>query len=373
MLTRNVLLFARLLRQAGLTVSTDQQLVLVEALAHVDLRERRQVKATIRSVLATGRDESLVIDRLFDAFAGMAPEARDPLDLGRLLRKVARRRPQRLALEPAGDEDPTHETDAIDPLVRASAVERLRHTDFAELSDDERRAVVRWLLERPLRLRPRRTRRWRAERGGPRVDLRGTLRQALRRGGEPIEIARRRRRTKTRPLVALCDISGSMELYARVLLPFLYALRASAEQVEVFAFGTRLTRLTRALERRDPDAALAEAARRIVDWGGGTRIGESLRRFNRRWGPQVLRRGAVVLVLSDAWDRGDADLLARETARLARTCSRLIWLNPLLGSDGYAPTASGIQAVLPHCSDFLPVHNLASLDSLARVLRHLDP
>jgi uncharacterized protein with von Willebrand factor type A (vWA) domain len=202
------------------------------------------------------------------------------------------------------------------------------------------------------------------------LDLRRTIRHSLRHGGEPLRLARRRRKWKRRPLVILCDISGSMDRYARLLLQFIYALAHRLDRVESFVFSTRLTCISRQLRRRNIDDALDEAARSVRDWGSGTRIGEALKHFNYVWARRVLGEGAIVLVISDGWDRGNIDLLAREMDRLHRSCRRLIWLNPLLGAAGYQPLVRGIQAALPHVDDFLPVHNLASLEQLAETLAH---
>jgi hypothetical protein len=209
--------------------------------------------------------------------------------------------------------------------------------------------------------------------GKHRLDLRRTLRRSLRHGGEILEWARREPRRKPRPLVVICDISGSMERYTRLLLHFVYGLtQGLGQRVEAFAFGTRLTRLSRHLRERDIERALSGVSRAVVDWAGGTRIGDSLKSFNYEWGRRVLGGGAVVLIISDGWDRGEPEVLAHEMDRLRRSCHRLVWLNPLLGSAEYEPLTRGMQAALPYVDDFLPVHNLASLESLARHLERLD-
>jgi uncharacterized protein with von Willebrand factor type A (vWA) domain len=218
----------------------------------------------------------------------------------------------------------------------------------------------------------RRTRRRKPGKGRL-LDLRRTVRKSLRYGGEVLEWARREPKYKPRPLVIVADISGSMERYTRLLLHFIYSLTAGLDQpVEAFVFSTRLTRITRQLHGREVEAALREVGQAVSDWSGGTRIGEALKAFNFDWGRRVLGHGAVVLFISDGWDRGDVDLLRREMARLQRTCHRLIWLNPLLGSPEYEPLTRGMQAALPYIDDFLPVHNLASLEDLARRLTDLD-
>jgi uncharacterized protein with von Willebrand factor type A (vWA) domain len=187
-----------------------------------------------------------------------------------------------------------------------------------------------------------------------------------------LDLARRGPKLKRRQLVLICDISGSMERYTRLLLHFLYSVEASIRQAEVFVFGTRLTRITRQLRDRDPDGALRAVSGQVQDWSGGTRIGESLRTFNREWARRVLGRGAIVIVISDGWDRGDPAVLAAEMERLQRQAYRLIWLNPLLGAEHYRPLTQGIQAALPWVDDFLPVHNLHSLESLAALLNEIQ-
>ena len=228
------------------------------------------------------------------------------------------------------------------------------------------------MLKLTWQLEPRRTRRTVAAAHGKLLDLRRTLRHNLRYGGEPLELPRRQRKVKRRPLVVICDISGSMERYSRVLLQFIYAVSSRLDRVESFVFSTRLTRITRQLRTRDVDHALDEATAAITDWAGGTRIGEAIKHFNYQWARRVLNQGAVVLIISDGWDRGDVTLLGREMDRLHRSCHRLIWLNPLLSDVDYEPLVRGMQAALPHIDDFLPVHNLASLEQLADKLSKLQ-
>ena len=220
------------------------------------------------------------------------------------------------------------------------------------------------------RLGERRTRR-RQPGAGKQFDQRRTLRHNLKYGGQVMEWIRLEPKVKPRPLVVIADISGSMERYTRLLLRFIYGLSEGLERVEAFVFSTRLSRITRQLQSRDAERALQNIAHQVPDWSGGTRIGEALKRFNFAWGRRVLGRGAVVLLISDGWDRGDIDLLRREMARLQRSCHRLLWLNPLLGSPDYEPLTLGMQAALPFVDDFLTVHNLASLEDLAAHLVNL--
>jgi uncharacterized protein with von Willebrand factor type A (vWA) domain len=224
---------------------------------------------------------------------------------------------------------------------------------------------MRWQIEE----RP--TRRRRPDRRGRVLDFRRTLRRSTRYGGELVELAWRETRTTPRPLVVICDISGSMERYSRILLQFVHAITEGVDEVESFVFGTRLTRITRQLRHRDIDDALDAVSKHVLDWSGGTRIGDAVKEFNFRWGRRVLGRGPVVLLISDGWDRGEPELLRREMDRLQRSCHRLIWLNPLLGSPGYEPLTVGMQAALPFVDDFLPVHNLVSLEQLGAKLATL--
>jgi uncharacterized protein with von Willebrand factor type A (vWA) domain len=216
----------------------------------------------------------------------------------------------------------------------------------------------------------RRTRRWVAG-PGSRIDVRRALARSLRTGGEVVVLPRRRRRTRPRPLVLLCDVSGSMERYSRMLLHFAHAMTGRRRRSETFLFSTSLTRVTAALRLRGLDLAVASVARSVPGWSGGTRIGESLRQFHQRWSRRVLHRGPVVLLVSDGWDRGDPDLLREQVARLQRSCHRLIWLNPLIGTIDYAPLTRGLQAALPFVDDFLPARTLSNLADLAEHLNVL--
>jgi uncharacterized protein with von Willebrand factor type A (vWA) domain len=253
--------------------------------------------------------------------------------------------------------------------VRFSAAEVLREADFAALTDDELAAVHRAMAAMLIRRDQRRSRRRRphATGHGP-LDVRRTARRALRTDAEVIERVGTRRRLTPRRLVLLLDVSGSMERYAHALLRFAHAAAAGAPRVEVFALGTRLSRLTVALRERDPDEALSAAAAEVVDWGGGTRLGETLRLFNDEWGIAGLARGATVVILSDGWDRGNPDLLDEQMARLARVAHRIVWVNPLKATEGYAPLAAGMVAALPHVDEFVSGNSLASIEELVAVI-----
>jgi uncharacterized protein with von Willebrand factor type A (vWA) domain len=268
---------------------------------------------------------------------------------------------------------PPEERPPVEMALTVSDRERLQKMDFEAMSAEEitlaKQAIKRLVL--PLDARP--TRRFRPDPLGPVVDLRATARASLRQGGEILTLARRRRVSRPPPLVALCDISGSMGRYAQILLHFLHAVSNDRERVHSFLFGTRLTNVSRQLKARDPEVAFEMISHIVPDWSGGTRIGESLELFNRLWARRVLGQGAVVLLITDGLDREGARGLAEATDRLRRSCRRLIWLNPLLRYDGFQPKSQGIRAMLPHVDDFRPVHNLASLRDLVATLSGPSP
>jgi uncharacterized protein len=270
------------------------------------------------------------------------------------------------------DDKDSSEQPVIELTQTYSAREKLRRKDFSQLTAVEVEEVKRVMAHLVWQLGQRRSRRRRPGRGHQ-LDFRRSLRRNLRYGGEMLEWSRREYKYKPRPLVVIADISGSMERYTSLLLHFLYSLAEGlAQPVESFVFSTRLTRTTRQLRGRDIERALADVSAQVSDWAGGTRIGEAIKSFNFEWGRRVLGQGAVVLLISDGWDRGEPLLLQEEMARLQRSCHRLIWLNPLLGSVQYEPLTRGMVAALPHIDDFLPVHNLASLEDLAHHLASLS-
>jgi uncharacterized protein with von Willebrand factor type A (vWA) domain len=280
------------------------------------------------------------------------------------------------AQEPPHDEGNNAQGQNAEPVIEVtktySAAEALRRKDFALLTPEEYAAIKALMAELTWALGERRTRRQQPG-GGPRLDMRRTLRRSLKHGGTVLQWSLREPKLKPRPVVLLADISGSMERYTRLLLHFLYGLtRGLGQPVETFVFGTRLTRITRQLRVKNVERALREVSQAVPDWSGGTRIGDALKTFNYHWCRRVLGRGAVVIIISDGWDRGDPAVLADEMSRLRRSAYRLIWLNPLLGAPQYEPLTRGIQAALPHVDDFMPVHNLASLEDLAEHLARLD-
>ena len=372
-LLRNCLLFGRMLRALGMEITPPRIVDLVESLKYVDIRSRQDFKNTARALLISRKEQIALFDEAFDLF-WQARQQNDltEIDLGKLLRKRQKPQQQQIVYRSSRDDNQPESDQAPEPQLERiytySDQEVLRHKDFAALDEAELATVRRLMLKTLWQLEPRRTRRTVRARRGAQIDLRQTLRQNLRYGGYALRLARRERKLKRRPIVVICDISGSMERYSRVLLQFIYIVTSRLDTVESFVFGTRLTRITRQLRTRNIDQALRDASQVIVDWAGGTRIGESIRSFNYAWARRVLNQGAIVLIISDGWDRGDVTLLGREMDRLHRSCHRLIWLNPLLGDVDYQPLVRGIQAAMPHIDDFLPVHNLASLEQLATML-----
>ncbi|NJN19404.1 MAG: VWA domain-containing protein, partial [Oscillochloris sp.] len=263
------------------------------------------------------------------------------------------------------------ERDVIDKSGSTSPDELLQRKEFSAMTPEELAQIKRLIQQIDWQVNRRTTRRRRAHRHGDQLHARRVLRDAARYMGDPVRIHWRRRITRPRPLILIADISGSMEKYARLLLQFLYSVSRSAERVECFVFGTRLTRITAQLRLGNIDRAIDEAARQVVDWAGGTRIGASMDEFNRRWSRRVLRRGAVVILISDGWEQGDPAQLQKAVRLIQHRCHRLIWLNPLLGRATYQPAVAGMHAALQHVDDFLPIHNFQSLNALAERLAKL--
>ena len=366
-LLENLLTFGRLLKRAGIDTHAGRMSDVVDALAHLNLDSRDEVYHASRALLVHRKDQIPIFDVAFDAFwrAHRAKAIRNRrggqnasggisvLDL-------------RGAVGPGetADEAPNHE--ATDPERVATWSDRggTANRDFAELTADELAEARRALALLAWTPGERRTRRWVRGRGA-RVDLRRAIAESLRTGGDVVRLPRRKRRIRPRPLVLLCDVSGSMERYSRMLLQFAHAVTRRHQRVETFLFSTRLTRVTRELRFSGPDDALASVSRAVTDWSGGTRIGQAVREFHQRWSRQVLHRGPVVLLISDGWDRGDPVELGEQIARLQRSCHRLVWLNPLIGTTDYAPLTRGLQAALPFVDDFLPARTLNNLADLA--------
>lgn len=378
----NFLVFGRLLHRLGMDVNPGRMIDLVQALDLIEIGRKEDFYHATRSLLVHKHEDIPLFDQAFELFWRKPVERWENFDVSSLI-KNPQNNPQSVP-PPLKQPDETLEKEShnqtseseeriiIEITKTYSAREVLRNIDFADLSSDEIEAVKNMMRQLTLQLGERRTRRKRPGNGHS-IDLRRTLRKSYNYGGEVLVWARREFKFKPRPLVIIADISGSMERYTRLLLHFIYGLTQSLNQpVEAFVFSTRLTRITKQLRNRDIDQALNGVSEIVQDWAGGTRTGESLKDFNFSWGRRVLGRGAIVLIISDGWDRGDIEILAREMARLQRSCYRLIWLNPLLGSPSYEPLTRGMQTALPYTDDFLPVHNLASLEDLAGHLSTLN-
>ena len=374
----NIVHFVRVLRAAGLPVGTAHTLAAQEAVVAVGIAEREDFRAALAAVLVSRYEHLPVFEQAFDLFW------QDPRLLQRVLASFAP------AGEVAGEHDPEQEIAARiaqamlpapslperkaaggtdhEPAFTFSPREVLQHRDFETMTADELAAVKTMLgaLRLPLPELP--TRRTVAAARGQRVDLRATLRRATGAAGTVSPLRWRRRGRRTPPLVILCDISGSMDRYARMLLHFLHAITGDRDRIHVLLFGTRLTNITRHLRHRDVDVALARVRSAVPDWAGGTRIGACLEEFNRRWSRRLLGQNAVVLLISDGLDAEAGDGLGVQMERLHKSCRRLVWLNPLLRYEGFEPRPAGIRAMLPHVDEFLPVHNLDSLVQLARAL-----
>ncbi len=367
--TRAAVSFARILRGAGLVVPVGTTITYARALAAVGLERRRDAYWAGRATLLRGHEDVAVYDRAFHAFWDGTPS--------RVVAAVPAPTEITIAFdagddhaEPArADEDDGEREQPPTLSLRFSRAEVLRRRDFAEYTPDEHAEAKRLMTDLRLihALRPSRRQRPTGHSRG-RTDLRRTVRRSLRSGGQATPRAFRSASTRPRRIVLLCDVSGSMEPYARAMLRFLHVAVVGRGRVEAFALGTRLTRLTRELSSRDPDAALAAAADRVQDWSGGTRLGEGLRTFNDRWGVRGMARGAIVVILSDGWDRGAPEVLGSEMARLSRVAHRIIWVNPLKATPEYAPLARGMAAALPYVDDFVEGHSLAALDELVDVI-----
>jgi uncharacterized protein len=367
---QRLLAFGRYLRSLGLDVHAGRMLDATEALLHVNIGRREEMYHTLRALLVHRREDLAVFDRAFETFWG----TREP-DAQPVARPAERRdggaAASALRASASPDEPSATDESQTQAVPSWSREESLATKDFAAFTADEialGRAAIDRLVWRPGQ---RKTRRW--VRGqGPRLDLRRAISRSLRTGGDVVAFRWLRRRTRPRPLVLLCDVSGSMERYSRMLLHFAHGIVRRNRRVEAFLFSTRLTRVTLRLRYRRIDDAITAVARAVPDWSGGTRIGASLKEFHQRWSRRALPGGSVVLLISDGWDRGDAGELHDEMARLKRSCHRLVWLNPLIGTTGFEPLTQGLQVALPFVDDFLPVRNLRSLAELAVHLNTLD-
>jgi uncharacterized protein len=363
--------FSRELRSAGLAVGSGDVLAYCSAMGSLDPSDLLDLYWAGRTTLVTRRESIPVYDEVFRRFfVGGADPVREMLTLKAQVTAEAQAVLEVPAVDPAGS---GQEQDEATLGLMASDAEALRHRSFAACTPEEL-AAVRRIMAR-IRLTPprRRTRRTRKARSGRSPDLRRTMRESLRMHGEPAELFWRRRRVRLRPLILILDVSGSMAEYSRNLLQFAYSAKRAADRVEVFCFGTRLTRVTRALDRRRPDDALELAAQEVFDWEGGTRIGASLEKFVREWGRRGLCRGGIVVICSDGLDRGDPETLAAAMERLARLSHRVVWMNPHKGDDqNFRPAVLGMMVAAPHIDLMLSGHDLSSLEEFATLLPQLS-
>ena len=385
-LVDNILFFARVLRAAGLPVGPGKVLDAIEAVETIGITDRTLFYWALHAVFVNRRDQRDVFDQAFHIFwrnprilekmmQMVLPEMKLATDgsedeAEQISRRVAEALSQQQETgteSSAPDEDGEKEIQ-LDAVMTYSEQELLQGMDFEKMSAEEIRAAHQAIEKMHLPLADIPTRRFSPSRSGGKVDLRATLRHALRSGGDFIPLHLKKRRTRPPPLVVLCDISGSMTRYSRMLLHFLHAVTNDRDRVHTFLFGTRLTNVTRYLRHKDVDEALDKISDAVEDWSGGTRIGHCLEAFNRDWSRRVLTQGAVVLLITDGLDREAGKGLGAEMERLHKSCRRLIWLNPLLRYDGFAPKSMGVRALLPHVDEFRPVHSLDSLEDLAKLL-----
>ncbi|HEX4570084.1 MAG TPA: VWA domain-containing protein [Dongiaceae bacterium] len=379
-LLENLMFFARTLRAAGLPIGPGRVIEALRAVETVGIGRREDFYWTLHSVFVNRQDQRPIFDQAFHVFwrnpqllermmAMLLPSIGAPDDANRG-EEISRRLAEALKAERGDGEEgaaPEEEELEIDAAMTYSARELLQRADFEKMSVAELEQAKRLIARMTLPIMDLPTRRFAPDPHGRRIDMRATLRAALRSGGLPA-LRRRNPRRRHPPLVIICDISGSMSRYSRIVLHFMHAVTNDRDRVFAFLFGTRLTNITRLLRHRDVDIALDRVARSVEDWSGGTRIGHCLTEFNAKWSRRVLGQGAIVLFISDGLDRDIGEGLEREMERLHKSCRRLIWLNPLLRYDAYEPKSMGARAIMPHIDDFRPVHNLESLADLGSVL-----
>ena len=379
--TDHVIAFGRVLRRLGFRVGPAHITTALEAVQAVGITRKDDVKAALKACFVQQSEERALFDQAFHFFwkaPSQVPEIMQWLlqttQVPNTVDSKGYNRVQEALSEPAEQKETPAEENQKDPaieldqIVTYSPSEILRKKDFAAFTSEEIAAAKRYMQKLTWPLPPYPVRRLSPSSRGKRLDLRKTTRNGLRNHGELVRLCHKGPLYRMRPLVLLCDISGSMERYARMLLHFMYSVVQKQQRVESFVFGTRLTRITHYLTRKDIDDALNSVSKHVFDWSGGTKIGESIKAFNYEWLRRVLKSTSIVLIISDGWDRGDTGILHREIGRLSRSCHRLIWLNPLMGFDGYEPLTRGMQAALPHVDDLLPVHNLHSLEQLGTAI-----
>jgi uncharacterized protein with von Willebrand factor type A (vWA) domain len=402
-LQRKLVEFGRLLWDMGLDVGPGRMVEASQTIALIDVKKREDFYHALKCTLLSRHEQEPLFDQAFFYFWQMKhrmsklgdnasvksddsrrgnplrlpPRERQELEAqaARLTRQLMQPQREPSQGRPSDQVERGDDNDDDDDEAQGtaySAIEALRQKDFESYSWEEMQEAKRLMAEMHWHLGERPTRRKAPARKGDYPDLRRIVRRNMKYGGELMELTWRKIKRKPRPLVIVCDISGSMSLYSRLLLHFVHTLSSGLQHTEAFVFGTRLTRITRQLRKRDVDDAVRDVSKNVQDWSGGTRIGECLREFNFRWARRVLGHGAVVLIISDGWDRGEPEVLKAEMDRLQHSSHRLIWLNPLLGSSDYRPVTIGMKTALPFIDDFLSAHSLDSLLELGKVLEQID-
>ena len=382
-----ITVFGRFLRQAGCRVGTGEIMSAVEASSKIDPSNREDFRQALKACFITNHKMIPMFDQLFDLYWQNPDRIENVTDI---LRKLYESRMSQAEMQSMKDQikelyhkrvegfkerqkdsDGNDEEKSLDVFLY-SPQEILKEKRFDTYNDEELHQAMEFIKKWDWKFGERQLRRLEAGRKQVRLNIRQTIRKNIFPSQDFIELQWKKRKTKPRPLVILLDISGSMDMYTRILLHFIYTLHSYSRNVEAFTFGTRLSRITHYLNKKDVSDAMELVNDTVKDWSGGTRIGETLSSFNLLWGRRVLSGGAVILVISDGWDTGEVDKLDREMDRLHRSCHRLIWLNPNLGYEGFKPLTKGFEVIMPHLDDFLPIHNLNSLLDLGSALADLD-
>jgi len=376
----NLLAFGRALKQLGVKISLSQVIDASRSLNLVDIAEKEDFRALLRSNLISQVEDFPVFDTVFDYFWREQNYERVPMETleieGTPTESQAQEGGEEEGLDEAFAESPAKENVELENLDEFSiptysAQELLNRKDFSEMTVEESRAIARAILLIATKIATQVSRRKKHARKGATVDPRWTLRKNIKYGGDVVELVNRKRRIKKTKVVLLCDVSGSMDCYSRFLIQFMYGLQNELWGVETFVFSTSLTRITHLIRTKDIANALEQISGSILGWSGGTNIGRSLQTFNRNFAPAMVTSRTIVVIISDGWDRGDVSLLERQMQDLKRRCKKVIWLNPLLASENYEPLCKGMQAALPYIDLFLSVHNLNSLVALGRTLQKM--
>ncbi|MEM8485170.1 MAG: VWA domain-containing protein [Bacteroidota bacterium] len=380
----HVVAFGRVLRRLGFAIGPAQMMVALEAVAHVGVSEKEDVKNALHACLVSRHEERELFDLAFKLFwkaptkfpkvmQWLLQQTQIPVNasaggyhrIQEALREHQKPKPKKRSEQTSATEI------ELEQIVTYSQTEILRQKDFAAFTNADIATAKQYVARFKWPIPPYASRRLLPASRGIKLDFRATVRDSSRHAGELLRLAHLAKKKKPRPVVLICDISGSMERYAQMLLHFMHLLTADKRSVESFVFGTRITRITHHLKHQDVDAALAAVSKEVLDWAGGTKIGDAIKTFNFTWLRRVMKSNSVVLIISDGWDRGDTTVLSSEMQRLRRSCHQLIWLNPLMGYSNYEPLTQGMQAALPYVDHLLPVHNLVSLEQLTKVLAQI--